>query len=102
MSVRFSEDFEVVLDQAAKIDEHVHDSWAEMMGDAEYAKLLEFFSRDNFFDSWEEEDYDRDTVIKNLKRILVGTDRITLINYAFDLGRLVGKAEYTVLNQNDD
>ena len=101
MSLRYSEDFEIVLDQAAKLDESIETSWAEMVGDEQYAKLIEFFSRDNFFDSFEEEGFDRETVIKNLKRVLVNTDRINLIEYAFDLGRLVGKAEYTVLNQND-
>lgn len=99
--IQYSYDFEQVLDQAAKIDEQLNDSWMSICADEEYQKLMEFFDKGNYYDSWEEVDFDRETVIKNLKRILVGTDRIRLIEYAFDIGRLVGRAEYTLFHQDD-
>ena len=101
MALRYSEDFEDVLQQAVKLDEQISDFWAEMVGDEEYQTLVEFFSRDNFFDTWEDEELDRETVIKKLKRILVGKDRLKLIEYAFDLGQLVGMATYAVQNHDD-
>ena len=99
--IQYSEDFENVLDQASKIDEQIHYGWMSMCGDEEYQKLMEFFDKGNYYDSWDEVEFDRETLIKNLKRVLVGTDRIRLIEYAFDIGRLVGKAEYTLLHQDD-
>lgn len=97
----YSEDFETILQQAAKFDERLGENWSECVGDSEYQTLCNFFSRDNFVDTWEDEDYDYETVAKNLKRHLTGQDRIALIRYAFMLGRLVGKAEYVLLNDDD-
>lgn len=100
----YSEDYEEILNAAGEIDERLHDDWMECIGDEEYQTLLKFFSRDNFVDPWEEEDFDAKTVTKNLKRHLNGQDRVALIRYiryAFMLGCLVGKAEYTLQHVDD-
>lgn len=99
--IQYAEDFENVLDQAAKIDDRLYDLWMSICADEEYQKLMEFFDKGNYYDYWEETEFDRETVVKNLKRVLVGTDRIRLIEYAFDIGRLVGRAEYTLLHEAD-
>lgn len=97
----YSEQYEELLDQAAKADERINDNWMEMMGDDEYQTLLEFFDKGNYFDTWEDEFFPPATVEKNLKRVLQGKDRIALIRYAFQLGKLVGRAEYTLAYKDD-
>lgn len=97
----YSEDYEEILQAAGKIDERLSDDWAECVGDEEYQTLQNFFSKDNFVDTWEEVPFEPEVVAKNLKRHLTGKDRIKLICYAFMLGRLVGKAEYTLLHEDD-
>ena len=99
--IQYAEDFENVLDQASKIDDRLYDLWMSICADEEYQKLMEFFDKGNYYDYWEETEFDRETVVKNLKRVLVGTDRIRLIKYAFDIGRLVGRAEYVMLHKDD-
>ena len=89
----FSDDYEEILDAAAYHDERLHDSWMELMGEAEYQTLVQFFAKENFLDPWENEPLEPDVVSKNFKKILVGQDRIALIRFAFALGRLVGRAE---------
>lgn len=101
MTIWHSEQFEQVLNDASKIDDRINDNWMDMIGDPDYSTLIDFFSHDNYFDSVAEEVYDEQTVVKLLKRVLVGKDRIKLIQLAFDLGRLVGQAEYSLLNEDD-
>lgn len=101
MTIWHSEQFEQVLNDASKIDDRINDNWMDMIGDSNYSTLIDFFSHDNYFDSVAEEVYDEQTVVKLLKRVLVGKDRIKLIQLAFDLGRLVGQAEYSLLNEDD-
>lgn len=98
MAMWHSEQFEQVLNDASKIDDRINDNWMDMIGDPDYSTLIDFFSHDNYFDSVAEEDYDEQTVVKLLKRVIAGKDRIKLIQLAFDLGRLVGQAEYSLLN----
>lgn len=97
----YSEDYEEILEAAGRIDDSLSEHWAEFVGDKEYQTLQNFFSKDNFLDTFAEEYFDAETVAKNLKRHLTGQDRIALIRYAFVLGRLVGKAEYTLLHADD-
>ena len=101
MTIWHSEQFEQVINDASKTDERIHDNWMDIIGNPDYSTLIEFFSHDNYFDSIEEEDYDEQTVVKCLKRVITGKDRIKLIQLAFDLGRLVGQAEYSLLNEDD-
>lgn len=97
----YSEEYEEILNAAEKIDDRLSENWAEFVGDKEYQTLYNFFSKDNFVDTWEDAYFDPETVTRNLKRHLTGQDRIALIRYAFLLGRLVGKAEYTLLHADD-
>ena len=97
----YSEQYEETLDQASKFYEQIHGWWMEMMGDEEYQTLFEFFAKENYFNTWEEEFFPPATIEKNLKRVLQGKDRIALIRYAFLLGKLVGRAEYTAAYKDD-
>lgn len=97
----YSEDYEEILEAAGRIDDRLSDSWCECVGDKEYQTLQNFFSKDNFLDTWTDEYFDAEVVTKNLKRHLTGQDRIELIRYAFMLGRLVGKAEQILLQDGE-
>ena len=101
MAIEFSEDFEQILDDAARIDVQLNDLWMDIMDTDEYSKLVEFFCKDNYYDSWEGDYFPPEVITKNQKKILVGTDRIKLLRYAFVLGQLIGKAEYTLLHEDD-
>lgn len=97
----FSGDFEEILDKAAKDDEWLNDTWMNFISHPDYATLLEFFDKDNFYDCWEEEDRDRKTIDKNLKKVVAGKDRLSLIQSAFFLGQLVGYASHYLKYRND-
>lgn len=93
----FSTDFEELLDRAAQIDERLNNRWMNLMDDEEYQTLYNFFLKENFVDSWEDEALDDKTVKRNLRQVLAGKDKAALIRYAFALGRLVGKAEQILI-----
>ena len=98
--ILYSETVEDVLNEASKLDDRIYEAWMRMIGDAEYKTLIDLFSRDNYFDRWEEIDLTREETLKKLKKILTGKDRLRLIEYAFDLGQLVGRAEQLLHDRN--
>lgn len=98
--ILYSETVEDVLNEASKLDDRIYEAWMRMIGDAEYQTLIDLFSRDNYFDRWEEIDLTREETLKKLKKILNGKDRLRLIEYAFDLGQLVGQAEQLLQDRN--
>ena len=52
----YFEDYEELVRAAAKDDEQTELDWNSIAVNEEYQVLSEFFSSDNFFDSWEEVD----------------------------------------------
>ncbi len=98
--ILYSETVEDVLNEASKLDDRIYEAWMRMIGDAEYQTLIDLFSRDNYYDRWEEIDLSREETLKKLKKILTGKDRLRLIEYAFDLGQLVGRAEQLLRDRN--
>lgn len=99
--ILYSDDIDDILGRAGDLDENIYNGWVTMLGDNQYQTLIDFFTRENYCDSWGEVDYAREEVVKNLKRVLSGKDRIALIEYAFYLGQLVGRAEQLLLDKED-
>lgn len=101
MTALTTEAFEDILNEAGQFDENIDRAWVLLIEDAEYQLLQKFFDADNF--SRYDADYDtfieRDTA-KIHKKLLRGQDVAELIKYALDLGRLIGRAEYTLLNHD--
>ena len=97
----YSTEMEDKLQAASKLDDWVQYSWAEFVSDEDYASLIAFFDKDNYYDSWEENFYDMKIVTRNLKKILKGKDIVRLVESAFFLGQLVGRAEGTLLYADD-
>ncbi len=89
----YAEEMENVLDEAGKVNEQLQEQWMDFIGDEEYQQLMEFFAKENFYDTWEDEPLLPEQRTKKLKAALVGKDRIALIQAAFTLGWLVGRAE---------
>ena len=90
----YTEDYEELLQAASKLDERTEEDWHSIVGDGEYQTLSRFFSRDNYFDAWEETDRPAEETERLQKRVLLGQDRMRLIDYAFMLGRIVGRAHH--------
>ena len=93
MSSLYSDEMEEILDAAGKLDDRLYEGWMEIIGDKAYQKLMEFFAKENFYDTYEDEYFDSRTVDKNLKKVLTGTDRVALVIAAFDVGVMVGRAQ---------
>lgn len=92
--------FENILQEASKFDDRIDEQWMKVVGDKQYDVLNQFLDPENyphldiFSDEWLEVD-----THKAQKKIIKGQDAVELINYAYDLGRLVGRAEQVLLNQ---
>lgn len=99
--ILYAEDFEEVLNEASSLDERINDGWMQMIGDDNYQTLINLFSRANYYDSFEEVDLLREETLKRYKKILTGKDRVRLIEFAFDLGQLVGRAEQLLRDRSD-
>lgn len=99
--ILYSEDFENVLNEASNLDDSINDGWMQVIGDDKYQTLINMFSRDNYYDTFEETDLLREETLKRLKKTLAGKDRLSLIEYAFDLGQLVGRAEQILRDRRD-
>ena len=102
MAPLFYEDYDCVLNDASFIDEDINQHFVNFQGDDDYQTLAKFFDQRNYhhFDVLSDEFTSPDTQ-KLLKKILRGKDVISLIQFALDLGRLIGRAEYTLLNHDD-
>ena len=99
MAPLFYEDYDCILNEAAAIDEAIGEHFVEFQTEADYDTLAHFFDKTNYqhYDVLAEEFVAPDTQ-KILKKILRGKDTISLIQFALDLGRLIGRAEYTISN----
>lgn len=100
MTLLYYDDWENILNLAGKIDDRLDCAWLELVGDNEYQTLLEFFDKSNYphendWGEWEEVNTN-----KALKKIIRGKDCVALINYAFLLGQLVGRAGH-IAETND-
>jgi len=95
----YAEEMEDVLDEAGKVNEQLHEQWMDFIGDEEYQQLMEFFAKENFYDTWEDEPLLPEQRTKKLKAALVGKDRLALIQAAFSLGWLVGRAQQILLDK---
>lgn len=102
MVFMFSDEYENILNAAAKIDEQINDEWQELVADQEYQTLFEFFDPENYSRHDEYDDWIEVNTDKLLKKILTGKDRIALIRYAFMLGQLVGQAAQICRDHEDD
>lgn len=102
MSPLFYEDYDCVLNEAAFIDENISQHFVEFQTEADYQTLAAFFAKANYehYDVLADEFVTPDNP-KILKKILRGKDTISLIQFALDLGRLIGRAEYTLYHNND-
>lgn len=96
------QNFEEILQAATEFDDRIDEHWAHMVGDELYDTLNQFLDPDNYphFDSCADEWVEDIDTHKIQKKIIKGKDAVELINYAFDLGRLVGRAEQVLLTHD--
>ena len=85
-----------IMEEAAREDERTEEEWLWMQADEDFETLNEFFDKEyrQHYDTLSDEFIAGDP--KALKKILRGKDMVRLIESAFMLGRLVGRAEYTL------
>lgn len=96
MAPLYSEGFDEILNAASQYDDYVQERYCMFMAEEDWQTLYQFFDRDNYahYDEWEEKEVSTD--YKRLKKILRGKDMVSLIQFAFDLGRLVGRAHHVL------
>lgn len=99
--MRFSGEFEEILNLVAKEDDWFNDTWMDFIANPDYETLIEFFDKGNFYDTWEDEPLEPKTVEKNLKKVVTGKDKLSLIQAAFFLGKLVGYACHSLKYRDD-
>ena len=89
-----------VMEEAGCEDERLYEEWVEMQGDEDFETLSEFFGKEyrQHYNEWDEFVEGNP---KALKKILRGKDMVRLIESAFLLGRLVGRAEYELFLKED-
>lgn len=94
---------EDILQAAAKYDDRIDEEWRNFVCDEYYDTLNQFLDPENYphIDTFAEEwvEVDANKTAKFQKKIIKGKDVVKLINSAYDLGRLVGRAEQVLLNQ---
>ena len=95
-----SREYSLLLKRAAYIDSDIDEHLCAFKGEDEWWTLDDFFDADNWphYDEWNDEE--RGVNVKELKKILRGKDMISLVAFALDVGRLIGRAE-EILTRRD-
>lgn len=101
MQTLFTDDFETILGEASD-DEYINNHFIFFSEEEDYKTLAQFFEKTNYAHyDWDDELVTPDTK-KILKKILRGKDTISLIQFALELGRLIGRAEQILSTRDHD
>lgn len=98
------ESAEVILQDAEAIDDELGRAWCYFQEDEQYANFCKVFDRENFthYDTFSDEwvEMDKDANNAAMKKALRKVNVPELLKFVFDFGRLVGRAEYTILKES--
>lgn len=95
-----AEDWDTILNDAGELDEELAQAYIYFTEDENYWTLFKLFDRRNFNHYDEDEEYVTVDSAKIFKKILRGKDLAEVLRFTLDLGRLVGRAEYTLKNND--
>ena len=97
MKTLYNDDFDALIFEAG--DEDLERAYILMQEEPSFPTLYNFFDISNYdhYDRFDDELVTGDK--KRLKKILRGQDVTDLIQLALDLGRIIGRAEYKLLNE---
>ena len=90
---------ENMLAEADKYDSDIGTGWSDFMINPNYETLQKIFDEENYdhHDHWTDKFVEVDTA-KAMKKILKGKDVAEMFQFVFAFGKLVGRAEKTLLD----
>ena len=101
MKPLFTENWFDIFDCVSRIDPELEASFLELYDDDNFLTLQQLFDKENFghFDIFSD-DYVRPDRAKIFKKLLRGKDVGEIILLALDLGRMLGRAEQLLLQED--